>query len=251
MRGAAPTVVGLLVALTLVGTAAFAAVSLRPTGVLEQAPLPVLAQPPHEAARPTTGIAADPGARPEVDEAWVAASAERAGIPAPAVRAYGRAVLSMATDDPACRIGWTTLAGIGWVESRHGTIGERSLEVDGRPSEPILGPVLDGSPGIAAIPATPESAQWHGNAAWDHALGPMQFIPSTWRRWSSDGDGDGVADPHDLDDAAYAAARYLCADGHALETGPGWRAAIFGYNHSDDYVRAVHHAAMTYATRVG
>src|SRR3546814_10983757 len=61
---------------------------------------------------------------------------------------------------------------------------------DGRSSRPILGPALDGRPGFAAIRSTPESATWHGDSTWDHAVGPLQFIPSTWSRWAADGDGE-------------------------------------------------------------
>ena len=112
----------------------------------------------------------------------------------------------------------------------------------------MLGPALDGKK-FAAIPATPESTVWHGDPDWDHAVGPLQFIPSTWETWGTDGDGDGVADPNDLDDAAFAAARYLCADGHDLTTGAGWADAVFGYNHAQSYVDAVYAAASPYAER--
>ncbi len=89
---------------------------------------------------------------------------------------------------------------------------------DGRSRTPILGPALDGDP-FAAIRATPETSAWHGDPVWDHAVGPLQFIPSTWETWGTDADGDGVADPNDIDDAACAAVAYLCADGHDLTTG--------------------------------
>ena len=102
---------------------------------------------------------------------------------------------------------------------------------------------------MAAIPATPESSAWHGDPEWDHAVGPMQFIPDTWSRWAADGDDDGLADPHDLDDAALAAARYLCAGGHDLTTGEGWTAAVLSYNHAGSYVDAVRDAATEYAAR--
>jgi membrane-bound lytic murein transglycosylase B len=203
---------------------------------------------PAPATRP--GREVQPG-RPvgpqRVDPRWVADIARRAGIPAPAVRAYANAQLAQPHD---CDVGWTTLAGIGWVESRHGTIGDRALRGDGRSSSPILGPALDGRK-FAAIPATPETTAWHGDPRWDHAVGPLQFIPSTWETWGADGDGDGSADPNDLDDAAYAAVRYLCADGHDLTTGAGWADAIFSYNHARSYVDAVHAAAKSYADRTG
>jgi membrane-bound lytic murein transglycosylase B len=144
-----------------------------------------------------------------------------------------------------CRIGWTTLAGIGWVESQHGTIGDRVLGRDGRSSEPILGPALDGGE-FAAIPATSDSARWHGDRDWDHAVGPMQFIPSTWRTWQTDGDGDGLADPNDIDDASLAAARYLCQSGD-LMSGDTWARSILSYNHSTVYVLDVYTAAKAYA----
>lgn len=191
--------------------------------------------------------AATPSGPAQVDPQWVLETAEKAGIPAPAVRAYANAQLAA----PAgCDIGWTTLAGIGWVESQHGTIDGRTLGEDGHSSTPILGPALNGK-GFAAVPATPSSTEWHGDPDWDHAVGPLQFIPSSWETWAADGDGDGVEDPNDLDDAALAAVDYLCADGHDLTTGQGWADAVFSYNHAQSYIDAVHSAATAYADRTG
>lgn len=221
---------------------------------------PVLASsgPPSLAAEPGPGGAPPPASVtsgspgssgpsvPGVDAAWVRRTAAAAGIPEPAVAAYARAVLGAPA---SCRLGWTTLAGIGWVESQHGTLGGRTLDAAGRPSSPILGPALDGVGPVAAIRASVESARLHGDPDWDHAMGPLQFIPSTWATWARDGDADGTADPQDLDDAAAAAASYLCATGQDLTTGPGWSAAVYAYNHSTSYVSAVHLAATTYATR--
>jgi hypothetical protein len=187
--------------------------------------------------------------RPGVDPAWVARTAALTGVPAPAVRAYADAELVLRTEQPACHLHWNTLAGIGWIESQHGTLGGRTLGVDGRPSSPILGPALDGSAGNAAIRSTPASSAWHGDRAWEHAVGPLQFLASTWDRWGTDGDGDGSADPRDLDDAAMAAGRYLCADGHDLATDAGWNAAVHSYNHDQRYVANVAAAANTYAAR--
>lgn len=183
----------------------------------------------------------------QVDPQWVAETAAAAGIPAPAVRAYANAQLN---EPRGCDVGWTTIAGIGWVESHHGTIDGRTLGDDGRSSTPILGPALDGVD-FAAIPATPESTVWHGDPVWDHAVGPLQFIPSSWKTWGADGDQDGTADPNDLDDAALAAARYLCADGNDLTTGAGWADAVFSYNHDQSYVDSVYAAAQEYAARTG
>lgn len=187
--------------------------------------------------------------RPVLDQGWLARTAASAGIPAPALRAYADAELTVRSEQPRCHLSWNTLAGIGWIESQHGTLGGRTLLDDGRSSRPILGPALDGTGGVAAIHATPGSATWHGDSVWEHAVGPLQFLPSTWSRWSADGDGDGTADPGDIDDAALAAARYLCADGHDLATDEGWNAALHSYNHDAGYVADVAAAANTYVLR--
>jgi membrane-bound lytic murein transglycosylase B len=166
------------------------------------------------------------------------------------VQAYGDATLELSVEDPGCRLGWPTLAAIGWIESGHGTHGRATLGVDGLPSIPIVGPALDGSSGRAAIRSTPQSVAWHGDPVWDHAVGPMQFIPSTWARWGADGDDDGVANPQDIDDAALAAARYLCAGSRDLSTWDGWHAAVLSYNHSEAYAQSVFTRAASYASAV-
>ena len=182
----------------------------------------------------------------EVDPTWLSDMAGRTGIPETALRAYARVQLD---GGGGCRVGWTTLAGIGWVESQHGTLGDSVLRLDGTSRPAIVGPALDGTGRFAAIPASPGSERWHGDTEWEHAVGPMQFLPSTWETWGTDGDGDGAADPFDLDDAAAAAAAYLCASGADLSTGEGWGAAVLTYNHEQEYVDAVHAAATAYAER--
>ncbi len=67
------------------------------------------------------------------------------------------------------------------------------------------------------------------------AVGWMQFMPSTWERWGTDADGDGVADPWDPEDAVYSAARYLAAAGAHEDISR----AIFAYNHAQWYVDEV------------
>ncbi len=188
-------------------------------------------------APPTQKAEGDQGA--QVSAEWMRDISARTGIGTVALQAYGAATLRLAEEQPACRLGWTTLAGIGGIESGHGTNGGATLLEDGTTSQRILGPALDGTQGFAAIRSTEESIAWHGDEQWDHAVGPMQFIPSTWDRWQSDGNDDGVSDPNNVFDAAYAAARYLCASGADLRTGSGWSQAVFSYNHSNDYVRSV------------
>lgn len=234
-----------VLAVAAVGTAAvgLGAALVTSSGgdrALTVAPVVVPAAPAHDAVP----VAARPSSdAPLVSSAWVARTAARAGIPPVAVRAYAAATLREAREEPGCHLGWTTLAGLGWVESQHGTIGGRVLGDDGRPDRPIRGPVLDGTHGTAAMASA--------TGGWDRAVGPLQFLPSTWTRWAADGDGDGVADPQDLDDAALAAGRYLCGAGGDLAAGPAWVSAVLAYNHADAYVKAVYAAASTYAMRTG
>jgi len=239
-------------AVALVGVLSATGLAARSGGPASQ-DLVIRTSAPVYAAAPAAAGAVQAAPRGDgvvtVDPGWASRMAGKAGIPLPAMRAYAVAALRLSSEQPGCKVGWTTLAGLGYVESLHGTIGGRSITDDGHSTTPILGPALDGSGPVAAIPASPTSAQWHGDPNWDHAVGPLQFIPSTWETWQSDGDGDGVADPNDLDDAAYAAGRYLCAAGQALDTGSTWSAAVFSYNHSGDYVRSVYDAASAYASR--
>lgn len=184
-----------------------------------------------------------------VASSWVATVATATGIPPVAVAAYGEATLALAAEVPSCHLGWTTLAAIGAVESFHGTYAGAVLLADGTSAPAIVGPALDGV-GVAAIASTADSAAWHGDLRWEHAIGPMQFLPATWRRWAADGDSDGIADPHDLDDAALAAGRYLCAAGGDLATVDGWRAAVLAYNHSELYLTDVLGRADGFASAV-
>ena len=64
------------------------------------------------------------------------------------------------------------------------------------------------------------------------AVGWMQFMPDTWLRWGTDGDGDGIADPWNPDDGVFSAARYLAAADGRTDI----PRAIFAYNHAQWYV---------------
>ncbi|MDP9101338.1 MAG: lytic transglycosylase domain-containing protein [Actinomycetota bacterium] len=77
------------------------------------------------------------------------------------------------------------------------------------------------------------------------ALGPMQFLPSTWAYYGVDGDGDGRADIMNPYDAVPAAALYLCRNGGG-QGGQALYDAIFAYNHADWYVRLVLSLAAQY-----
>ncbi|MBM7775678.1 membrane-bound lytic murein transglycosylase B [Actinokineospora baliensis] len=183
---------------------------------------------------------------PEALRPWAERLGRTTGIPARALMAYGNAELAVRTDSPRCGLSWATLAAIGRVESDHGRFGDATLGADGRPSVPIIGVPLDGSEGVRAIGDT-DGGRYDGDATVDRAVGPMQFIPSTWRTWTSDGNGDGVGDPQQIDDAAFAAARYLCADGRDMTSAKGWWQGVFSYNNSVAYGQKVYGLADHYA----
>lgn len=178
--------------------------------------------------------------------AWASRLAVPAGIPARALMAYGNAELVLRTEDPGCNLSWATLAGIGRIESDHGRYGDATLQEDGRPSKPIIGVPLDGSAGVKAISDT-DGGQFDGDTRVDRAVGPMQFIPSTWRRWAADANLDGRGDPQQIDDAALAAGRYLCANDRDLAVPADWWAAVFSYNNSVSYGQKVFGLADGYA----
>ncbi len=205
---------------------------------------------PTAAPEQSEGVAAPPAGASRVarsvDPAWVQAIAAKTGIPDRAVEAYANATLQLAEEQPGCRLGWPTLAGIGAVESGHGTFGGLALGPDGRAERPIIGVPLNGT-GVAHIADT-DGGTLDGDAQWDRAVGPMQFIPSTWSRWAADADGDGQSDPQSVDDSTLAAGRYLCASGSDLTRGDAWHRAILSYNHSLDYVDVVRSRADAFAT---
>ncbi|MDQ1056455.1 hypothetical protein QFZ23_000356 [Arthrobacter globiformis] len=184
-----------------------------------------------------------------VDQGWLARTAARTGIPARALRAYVAAAGMADAAAPACRIGWNTVAAVGFVESAHGALGGGRLTASGDVSGPIVGPGLNGD-GFAAIADT-DGGALDGDAVWDRAVGPMQFIPSTWKLAGRDGNGDGVADPHNIDDAALSAAGYLCAGGRDLTTSQGWSDAIWSYNQSEAYLGQVGEKAVQYVEQAG
>lgn len=108
-------------------------------------------------------------------------------------------------------LSWTVLAAIGSIESSHGRAGGAGV---------------------------------HQDANEAGAMGPMQFLASTWSAYGRDGDGDGLVDVYNPSDAIAAAAGYLCANGGGeLIT---LSDAIWHYNHADWYVAAVVQLAAAY-----
>ncbi|HJQ03635.1 MAG TPA: lytic murein transglycosylase [Jatrophihabitans sp.] len=159
------------------------------------------------------------------------------GIPVMVLRAYHLAADRLALDQPACKLPWWLLAGIGHTESGHAESGR--LLPNGTTRGRILGPVLNGGIAGDAVITDTDHGFYDGDTRYDRAVGPMQFIPSTWVIWGADGNGDGKRDPNNIYDSTLAAARYLCADGRNLSTAAGIDAAVLSYNHSLPYLETV------------
>jgi hypothetical protein len=160
------------------------------------------------------------------------------GIPSVALNAYRVGAARMNNADPSCGINWSLLAGIGREESDHGRFAGAVLHADGLSTPEIIGPALDGVR-WDYVPAPANGPALDGDAKFAHALGPMQFIPSTWSLYGTDATGDGRADIFNINDAALSAARYLCAAGGDLRSRSGQVRAVLAYNHSDEYLAQV------------
>lgn len=180
-------------------------------------------------------------------------SAPAAALPAPAITAAGggpvpekalAAYEGAADGSPGvrdgCEVRWQVLAGIGKVESDHGRGGgAQGVTADGTVWPSIRGPQLDGGAGFAHIGDT-DAGRWDGDVVFDRAVGPMQFLPTSWQTHGHDGNGDGTANPNNLFDAAFGAVDHLCvrAPGDYTQRGDLIE-ALYRYNPSMYYVATV------------
>nr|WP_034289875.1 murein transglycosylase [Amycolatopsis benzoatilytica] len=207
-------------------TAAAAPVPVKP----EQRPQP-------GAEAPRVGLAAPPD-RPLVSDqaeldAWATRVAGKTHLDARVLAAYGRAEMWMQRQKPSCHLSWATLAAIG-----NQAFGTATPGADG---------TLPVKPGRAEVPDT-DKGKYDGDRTADHRIGPLQMLPSAWHKHAQRANGDGKpADQSNLDDAAFTAARYLCANGDDLGTPAGWWAAMTSYNPAVNYVQDIFTAADSYA----
>ncbi len=174
------------------------------------------------ARTPTTAGAGALGIPPVVFSAYIAAEANASRIAAD------------------CSVDWPIVAGIWKVESNHATYRGRTVTPDGIVTPPLFGATLDGSiPGTARIPDS-DGGVLDGDATWDRAVGPAQFLPATWRSLGQDGDGDGTADPQNVFDAALSTVAHLCLASPGDYTNDAdLAAALRRYNNSAEYVTTV------------
>ncbi|MEU5142040.1 lytic transglycosylase domain-containing protein [Streptomyces sp. NPDC021139] len=161
--------------------------------------------------------------------------ASEAGIPATVLDAYKQAESELRRTKPGCNLPWQLLAAIGKVESGQARGGR--VDAGGTTIGRIIGPQLDGN-GFALIKDT-DNGVYDGNSRYDNAVGPMQFIPSTWAWAGRDANGDGKEDPNNVYDAALAAGHYLCRNGWDLSDQADLNRAILSYNNSQDYLNTV------------
>ncbi|KRF38322.1 lytic transglycosylase domain-containing protein [Terrabacter sp. Soil810] len=201
-------------------------------GDAAQVPVPV----PAASLEPGGGSSSNPTPwRPKaVIRIPVAVKAPSKGTTRPAARTKDEilwaAYAGAAQRQRSCRIPAMLLAAIGEVESS--SLRGRRLDAGHDVVPPVFGPVL------SAIRDS-DGGRYDGDSVWDRAAGPMQFIPGTWRLWGADGNGDGVRDPQNVEDAALAAANYLCAGGRDLSRPADLTAAVLSYNHSQRYLSTV------------
>ncbi|MEU8255957.1 lytic transglycosylase domain-containing protein [Micromonospora inaquosa] len=217
-----------------------------PTGPLPTEPLPTVPLP--SSGVPGNGLPTGSvtGGRPsDALAGWAEQVGAKVGVPAIAMQAYGYAELVLAQTNRSCALSWTTLAAIGQVESGHGSANRARLGQDGKALPPIIGLPLDGKDGRMRIIDTDRGAL-DEDSTFDRAIGPMQFIPTTWQEIGADADNDGSKDPHDLDDAALAAGNYLCKGGRNLSIPGDWWNAILSYNDVRRYAQDVYDTANRY-----
>ncbi len=163
-----------------------------------------------------------------------------ADIPPRMLTAYKKAVQQVGKHAPKCRgMRWPILAGIAKVESNHAVGRNISARGDIRPK--IYGVLLNGSGagGNTSVFPDTDGGKWDGTAQAERAVGPFQFLPSTWDSVGKDANGDKQADPHNADDAALGAALYLCGNGRDLAKRSQLKSAVFQYNRSNAYVSNV------------
>ena len=176
------------------------------------------------------------------------------GVPDVVLSAYAHAAGRLEEEYPGCEgMTWPVLAGIGRKESEHAAGSE--VTSSGRVHRPLItGPRLDGSGAGGNTTPHPDTdgGEWDGDTEFDRAVGPMQFLPATWASHGLDASGDGVADPHNIFDAAWSAAVYLCVSdpepgGVDFTDEDDLEAALLRYNRSASYVEEVRGFIDAYA----
>ena len=120
--------------------------------------------------------------------------------------------------------------------------GEQGQEGEGVEAAPVisrLALILDTDDGLL-----------DSDRIFDRAVGPMQFIPGTWRLFGTDGNLDEETDPQNIYDATRSAARLLCASTSSMRTVEGRQQAFFAYNHDEAYSALVEATGLAYSRAI-
>jgi membrane-bound lytic murein transglycosylase B len=242
--------VGLLAAAGVVGT--FVVPSRAPASEVAAPSAPLASGTGNtgvpDAPSPTLVVPSAPARPADALAPWAGRIGVAIAVPPVAVQAYAYAQLTVDRASPQCHLGWTTLAGLGQVVSRHGQLNGAMLDKNGRSTPPILGPALDGKDGRPLVPDT-DAGAYDTDPDFDRGMGPLMLLPSVWRVNASDGDNDEILDPYDIDDASVAMAKALCAAGDDLSQINGWNAALGRVSSDSALIQSVYQAADSYGQR--
>ncbi|MDY7100994.1 MAG: D-alanyl-D-alanine carboxypeptidase family protein [Actinomycetota bacterium] len=159
-------------------------------------------------------------------------------IPERAAVAYMAAAASA-----PCDIAPADIAAVYEIEAP-GHDGGGEIAPDGEVTPHIFGPALVGSSAAIGRVSDTDDGSLDGDSVHDRAVGPGQFIPQTWLSVRTDGDGDGVTDVHDIDDAAASTAVLLCRNGYDVTDDGARREAFRRYNGSGPAARSYAAKAM-------
>ena len=164
-----------------------------------------------------------------------------------ALEAYAYAARVAEVENPDCHSAWPTLAGIGMVESHHGTYRGATIAPNGDVTPPIRGVRLDGTMGNLEIIDSDSAACSTATPAWT----------ARWARCSSSPRHGGSTGSTPTTTARSARTtsttrrcrrRAICAGGARISSTPrGWMNALRAYNLSDQYARTVRDWATAYA----
>jgi hypothetical protein len=193
-------------------------------GQAYDAPVHILASAAGTAPAVGVGVASHQGALPPV--------------PTTALEAFE---LATSVSPTGCHLQVTLLAAIGYAATAAGN-GPVSY-VGHRAEPPVYGPAATAD---GQTVADTDAGRWDADPLRDRRVGPMQLLPESWRVAEVDVDGDGLRDPQNIFDAAGAAMVLLCA-GHGDLSRPGaLRDAVWAYESSPAFLRAVLAARSRY-----
>jgi len=180
------------------------------------------------------------GLDPQAGAAGTMTTLATNGIPSAALYAYHHAQTLLADADADCKLPWNLIAAVGRVESNHGRTNGNVLTAEGVAKPGIFGT------STKAVKDT-DNGTIDKSAELDRPVGPMQILPSTWKKLGVDSDADGSKDPQDIDDAATTTGVFLCSGTGDLSTPDGVRSAVNRYNNSGDYTKLVMKVSEAYA----